>query len=239
MQTTKNDLIQWIKNWFAENGPDAKAIVGLSGGKDSTTVAKLCVEALGKDRVIGVRMPNGVQSDIDVSRKVGEWLGIKTLEVNIYHGNNNLLFAIEEAGLELSDYAKINTPARMRMATLYAIAGTVNGRVANTCNLSEDYVGYATKYGDGAGDFSPLCNFTVREVKALAYELGIPAEFVEKVPSDGLCGKTDEESLGFTYAELDAFLLERKEFSGLERASKMNRANLHKLKYMDYFKPRR
>jgi len=237
IEDLKNKIVQWVKDWFAKNGgPETYAVIGLSGGKDSCLCGKILVEALGKERVIGVFLPNGMQSDIDVSKKIAEYLGVKTYEVNIKDGNSGILDAIFAAGIKLSNYAKTNTPARVRMATLYAIAGTVDGRVCNTCNLSENYVGYATKYGDAAGDFAPIDQLTVREVKALAYEFGIPAEFVEKVPSDGLCGKSDEESFGFTYDALDTYLLEGKGSAELiEKIEKMKASNLHKLSFMETF----
>lgn len=107
---------------------------------------------------------------------------------------------------ELNDVARINTPARIRMAVLYAVSAIIGGCVANTCNLSEDWVGYTTKFGDGAGDFSPIAEFTVTEVKEIGKELSLPDMFVNKVPIDGLCGKTDEENLGFSYEVLDKYI---------------------------------
>lgn len=210
----KDDLVQWIRGWFEKNGPECNAIIGISGGKDSTVVAALCVEALGKDRVVGVMMPNGFQKDIDVSRKVVDHLDIKWLEFNIEHIVNEVLYRFDnlDYGRGFSDYIDIsnqtltNLPPRIRMATLYAISQSLNGRVSNNCNLSEDYVGYSTRWGDSVGDFSPLANLTVTEVKKIGYELGLPKEFIEKVPSDGLCGKTDEDNLGFTYEALDKYI---------------------------------
>lgn len=208
----KDELVQWIRDWFAKNGPGCNAVVGISGGKDSTVVAALCCEALGKDRVIGVMMPDGYQEDMDVSVRVANWLGIKRYTVNIGHTLDQLLselsFAIEWGSDKqyISDQTRINLPPRIRMATLYAISQSLNGRVSNNCNLSEDYVGYSTRWGDGVGDFAPLANLTVTEVKAIGYELGLPVEFIEKIPSDGLCGKTDEDNLGFMYEVLDRYI---------------------------------
>lgn len=236
---TKTLLIAWLRRWFIDNGGEY-AVVGISGGKDSLVVAKLCCEALGPKRVFGVLMPNGEQKDIADSKKIVEYLGIKNVVVNISNGNQGLLNAIDAAGVQLNDYARINTPARMRMATLYAIAGTINGRVANTCNLSEDYVGYATKYGDGAGDFSPLNGLTVREVIQLGIELGLPEEWVRKTPTDGLCGKTDEDNLGFTYETLDGYLLGDENVPGLtdeviDNIENRRINNTHKLVFMEGF----
>ena len=206
----KDQVVQWIRDWFEMNGKGCNAVIGISGGKDSSIVAGLCVEALGKDRVIGVTMPNGVQKDISDSMKLINHLGIRYCCVNIGDTYNTLMGAVKEQlgtlNADVSSQTVINLPPRLRMSTLYAISQSMNGRVANTCNLSEDWVGYSTRYGDAAGDFSPLGGLTVREVVAIGKELGLPIELVEKTPSDGLCGKTDEDNLGFTYAVLDEYI---------------------------------
>lgn len=204
----KDEIVEWITDWFEENGNGCKAVVGVSGGKDSSVVAALCVAALGKDRVIGVLMPNGEQSDIKYSHMLCDHLGIKNYTVNVGPAINGVLDSIHEnaADIEVTEQTTTNLPARIRMATLYAVSQSVNGRVANTCNLSEDWVGYSTKFGDAAGDFSPLSRLTVSEVKAIGRELGLPAELVDKTPSDGLCGKTDEMNLGFSYDVLDKYI---------------------------------
>lgn len=204
----KDDVVTWIKDWFNENGKDCNAIVGISGGKDSSVCAALCVEALGKDRVIGVLMPKGEQFDIDMSRLLVAHLGIKSFTVNIGAAVDALSLQIEKNAGEMSAQSKINLPPRIRMATLYAVGQSYNGRVCNTCNLSEDWVGYSTRYGDSVGDFSPLSRLTVQEVKAIGRELNLPEVLVDKVPIDGLCGKTDEDNLGFTYATLDRYIRE-------------------------------
>ena len=211
-EKTKNELINWIKEYFAHNGPDAKAVIGISGGKDSTIAAALCIEALGADRVVGVRMPEGIQRDIDVARNVCETLGIESYEINIGLTMEHLTREIPQE-LFTKDNINIyycNTPARIRMTTLYGIAALVGGRVVNTCNLSEDYVGYSTKYGDLAGDFSLFGRLTATEVIAIGDAMGLPAEWVHKVPEDGLSGKSDEDNLGFSYETLDAYLREYK-----------------------------
>ena len=211
----KDDIVQWIRDWFADNGPDCNCVTGISGGKDSTIVAALCVEALGKDRVIGVLMPNGEQSDIDKAYQVVELLDIRSIEVNIHDAYMSILDSMFEGfydtrsefpNFNISDQTRINLPPRIRMATLYAISQSVNGRVSNNCNLSEDWVGYSTRWGDSVGDFAPLASLTVTEVKAIGYELGLPEDLIEKAPSDGLCGKTDEDNLGFSYDELDRYI---------------------------------
>ena len=228
--------MEWIREFFRENGPDCNAVVGISGGKDSSVSAALCVEALGKDRVIGVLMPCGVQHDIDMAELLVKHLDIKHYTVNIKDAVEGLSSALP---FELSDQSRINMPPRIRMATVYAVAQSFNGRVVNTCNLSEDWVGYATRYGDAAGDFSPLSNLTVQEVKAIGKVLGLPDVLVNKVPIDGLCGKTDEENLGFTYAELDRYIREGV-IEDLEKKALIDRkhkANLFKLQLMPTFKP--
>ncbi|MDO4489080.1 MAG: NAD(+) synthase [Eubacteriales bacterium] len=203
VQKAKDGCVEWIRKFFEENGKGCNAVVGISGGKDSSIVAALCVEALGKDRVIGVLMPCGHQHDIDMARLLVSHLGIKSFEVNIEAAVKGITEAIP---FELSAQSRTNLPPRIRMSTLYAVSQSNNGRVANTCNLSEDWVGYSTRYGDAAGDFSPCSNFTVTEMKQIGRLIGLPDVLVDKVPIDGLQSKTDEENLGFTYAELDVYI---------------------------------
>lgn len=205
---TKDECVQWIKDWFEKNGKDCKAVIGISGGKDSTIAAALCVEALGKHRVLGIRMPDYEQDDIEEAIRICEYLDIESYTVNVGFATSAVKKSINTGTnmRKLSPQTEINLPPRIRMATLYAISQSVNGRVVNTCNKSEDWVGYATKYGDAAGDFSPLSNLLVSEVKAIGYELGLPMWMIEKTPSDGLCGKSDEDSLGFTYKMLDDYI---------------------------------
>ncbi len=237
VKETTAKCIQWIRDWFEVNGVGCNAIVGISGGKDSSVVAALCVEALGKDRVIGVLMPCGEQADIDMSQKLVKHLGIKSYEVNIENAVNGLLGELKD--FEISKQTRINLPPRIRMATLYAVGQSMNGRVANTCNLSEDWVGYSTRYGDSVGDFSPLSRLTVTEVKAIGRELNLPDDLVDKVPSDGLTGKTDEDNLGFTYEMLDKYIREGVCEDEEKRAliDDKHRKNLFKLELMPCFEP--
>ena len=234
----KNECVQWIRDFFEENGKGCNAVLGISGGKDSSIVAALCVEALGKDRVIGVLMPQGEQHDIDKAYMLVNHLGIKHYVVNIKDTVDAIFNSFPEE-LEISNMSKINLPPRIRMSTLYAVSQSCNGRVANTCNLSEDWVGYSTRYGDSVGDFSPLSNLTVTEAKQVGYELGLPRELVDKVPIDGLCGKTDEENLGFTYAELDVYIRTGyiADEAKKELIDRKHKANLFKLQLMPCFKP--
>lgn len=240
MLKVKEECVQWIRDFFAENGPDCNAVLGISGGKDSSVAAALCVEALGKDRVIGVLMPKGEQHDIDMAYKLVNHLGIRHYVVNIQDAFNGLLGAMPK-DLPMSTQAITNLPPRIRMSTLYAVSQSVNGRVVNTCNLSEDWVGYSTRYGDAAGDFSPMCMLTVQEVKRLGHLLGLPADLVEKVPIDGLCGKTDEDNLGFTYAELDRYILtgEIENPETKARIDRLHERNLFKLQLMPKYEPKR
>ena len=233
-KAAKDACVEWIREFFEKNGPGCNAVVGISGGKDSSVVAALCVEALGRDRVIGVLMPNGEQPDIDMARLLVEHLGIRNYTVNIKEALDALKSAIP---LEMSAQSLTNLPPRIRMSTLYAVSQSMNGRVANTCNLSEDWVGYSTRYGDSVGDFSPCSGFTVQEVKAIGRVLGLPDALVEKAPTDGLCGKTDEDNLGFTYAELDRYIREGIIDDPDKKAliDKKHKANLFKLELMPSF----
>lgn len=258
---TKKKLLEWIRKTVG----NCTVVIGISGGKDSSVTAALCVEALGKDKVFGVLMPDGEQKDIDKSLELCNHLGIDYTCINIglttqalrnaftlaqdkpatfcnkYRNNLNAYTSQSNfpiMPLKYNDVYETNTPARIRMTTLYGVAAILgNARVVNTCNLSEDWVGYSTKYGDSAGDFSPLANLTVHEVKALGYELGLPKDLIEKVPSDGMSGKSDEEKLGFTYDELDTYIrtgvIENLEHK--EKIDRMHRANLHKLVLMPKF----
>ena len=232
----KDECVQWIRDFFEENGKGCNAVVGISGGKDSSIAAAVCVEALGADRVIGVLMPNGEQADIDAAYLLVNHLGIKHYVVNI----KGAIDAIKEAvPFELSEQSNINLPPRIRMSTLYAVSQSNNGRVVNTCNLSEDWVGYSTRYGDSVGDFSPLSHLTVQEIKAIGRELKLPESLIEKPPIDGLTGKTDEDNLGFTYEVLDRYIRtgEIDDPVTKELIDKKHKANLFKLSLMPSFEP--
>ena len=208
----KDVVVNWIRDWFAVNGPDCKAVIGISGGKDSTVVAGLCVEALGNNRVVGVIMPNGHQEDYHDAVMVCTTLGIDFITHSIHESYNAIISNMESPidgnmyGVTASEQTKINLAPRLRMAMLYAISQTIGGRVACTDNLSESYIGYSTRWGDNVGDFAPLASFTATEVIAIGDALGLPQDLVHKTPSDGLCGKTDEDNFGFTYIQLDNYI---------------------------------
>lgn len=243
----KNDCVQWIRDWFEENGRDCKAIIGISGGKDSSVAAALCVEALGKERVIGVLMPNREQSDIEYAYRLVSHLDIDFTVQDISDIYNEFLRNLEYPiggniyRISQTEQAKTNLPPRIRMTTLYVISQSVNGRVVNTCNLSEDYVGYSTRWGDSVGDFSPLANLTSDEVVAIGDACGLPYELTHKVPSDGLCGKTDEDNLGFTYEVLNKYILtgECEDEDIKAKIDEKHQKNLFKLQPIPTFIPNR
>ena len=236
VKKVKNEIVEWIRDWFEQNGKDCNAIVGISGGVDSSVVTALCVAALGKDRVFGIKMPCGEQPDIEHANMLIKDLEIKSYTMNIW----DAVIGIDNqfpTDIEVSKQTTINLPPRIRMATLYAISQSLNGRVINTCNMSESYVGFDTIFGDSAGDMSPLANLTKTEVIALAKELNLPDTLVHKIPQDGLTGLTDEQSFGFSYAELDAYIRD-----GIEPSEKvkvkidsMHEKNLFKLQPMSSF----
>ena len=234
----KDGCVEWIRAFFEENGPGCNAVLGISGGKDSSIAAALCVEALGKERVIGVLMPQGEQHDIDMAYLLVNHLGIRHYVINVKDAVDSVLAGFP-AELEISEQTRVNIPPRIRMTTLYAVSQSVNGRVVNTCNLSEDWVGYSTRYGDSVGDFSPMSNLTVTEVKEIGRLLGLPAVLVDKTPIDGLCGKTDEDNLGFTYAELDVYIRTGYIEDAQKKAliDRKHKANLFKLQLMPSYMP--
>lgn len=236
----KDACVLWIRDWFRENGPGCNAVLGISGGKDSSICAALCAEALGRERVIGVTMPNGIQPDIDDSVKLIKHLGIRSYNINIGQSFDALMKEVEAAlGHPASDQTRINMAPRLRMTAVYAVSQSNNGRVVNTCNLSEDWVGYSTRYGDAAGDFSPLGGLTVAEVLQIGEVLGLPHDLVHKTPSDGLCGKTDEDNLGFTYAVLDRYIRTGICEDEVAKAliDRKHVTNLFKLKPIPHFDP--
>lgn len=240
----KNDLVAWIRDWFDKNGNGCNAVIGISGGKDSTVVAALCVEALGKDRVIGIMMPNGVQKDISDSQEVCHVLGIKNFTVNIAPMVDAELKTMELNGVEISDQTRTNIPPRIRMTTLYAYSQSMNGRVSNNCNLSEDIMGYSTRWGDAAGDFSPLSKLTTVEIIQIGEELGLPEHLVHKTPIDGLNVNpdgsyvTDEQKMGVSYADIHLYARQPEKISmelykKIFAREKQNEFKLHMFQHFD------
>ena len=237
-ERVKNEIVEWIRNWFQENGPDCNAVIGISGGKDSSVAAALCVEALGKDRVYGIRMPNGFQKDIADAKNICYFLGIHSFDVDIskackaiHEGIGWAIYSMSNLKVvEPSEQTKINLPPRIRMATLYAVSQSLNGRVVCTDNLSESWVGYSTRWGDNVGDFAPLADLTSDEVIAVGKACGLPDWAIYKAPADGLTGKTDEDNFGFTYATLNKYLrtgvCEAQE--DLEKIRALHRKNIFK-----------
>ena len=244
-----HEIIDWIKTWFDQNGKGCNAVVGISGGKDSTIVATLCVEALGADRVIGVMMPCGVQKDISDSIRVCEYLGIKNYTINIEGVVNATLKQMEDAGIEISNQTIVNLPPRIRMSTLYAISQSHNGRVSNNCNLSEDICGFSTRFGDSVGDFSPLSNLTTVEIIQIGDYLGLPYDLVHKTPMDGLNMNendeyiTDEDILGVRYSDIHLYAREPEELKKanpdvFETIFQKQIANAFKLRPIPAYKPK-
>lgn len=236
------ELRNWVKDYFIENGPDCKAVIGISGGKDSSVAAALMVDVLGKDRVFGVLMPQGSQKDIQDAYDLVNHLGINRVEINIGNVCHDLICQIgDKMGEVPCSQLTTNLPARIRMTTLYAIAAQVHGRVVNTCNLSEDYVGYSTKFGDSAGDFSPFSNLTSDEVIEIGRYFHLPEHLLVKAPADGLSGLTDEDNLGFSYQVLNEYLRDRKtpDYDTLKNIEQRRKNNLHKLQQMPSYMPSR
>ena len=235
----KDQCIQWIRDWFERNGKGCRAVLGMSGGKDSTVAAALCAEALGKENVVGVAMPAEGQS-LNGADEICEYLGIRYIcapIASIVKGFEDVRAVVEEG---FSNQTEQNIPPRVRMCVLYAISQSVNGRVVNTCNLSEDWVGYATRWGDSVGDFSPLGGLTVQEIKGIGHALGIPAKWVDKIPDDGLPHScSDEQKFGFTYEVLDRYIRTGvcEDEAVREKIDRMHRNNLFKLSMPEAFKP--
>ena len=226
-------IVDEIKHYFVKNGNEnTKAVIGISGGKDSTIAAALLVRALGADRVVGVLMPQDEQKDIDDSISVCMALGIKSYTIDIGNTCTELFDVFRrQTGYSITNQIATNAPARVRMNVLYMVAAAVGGRVINTGNASELYVGYTTKYGDLAGDFAILRDYYVRDVYAIGDVLTeLPYELVHKAPGDGMSGKTDEDNMGFTYETLDAYLLDwvNPDYDTLRNIEERHKRNMHK-----------
>ena len=207
-------VIEWTSNWFNSKGSSSLAILCISGGVDSSTVAAILKEAIGSDRIIGIKLPCDEQKDIDCSDLLINHLGLKAYEINIGASYNELTSSIISAlGKDITEQYKTNTPARIRMTAAYGVAAIVgNAYPVNTCQASETFCGYDTIFGDSAGSVAPIALFTKTEVKQIAKYLGLPEKLYNKTPIDGMSlnedgsYKTDEQKLGFTYEELDDFI---------------------------------
>lgn len=235
----KDDCVAWIIDWFARNGKDCCAVLGMSGGKDSTVAAALCAEALGKDRVVGVAMPSRGQS-LNEADEICQYLGIRYVCApieGILDGFDSLRGALDRG---FSVQSEQNIPPRVRMTVLYAISQSVGGRVVNTCNLSEDWIGYATRWGDSVGDFSPLGNLTVQEIRGIGHAMGLPSKWVDKTPDDGLPHSCcDEQKFGFSYETLDRYIRTGvcEDVQTKEKIDRMHVNNLFKLSMPEKFEP--
>ncbi len=236
MKNLKNEIVKFIKD-YVENAGAKGVVLGMSGGKDSFIVAALAVEAIGADNVFGIIMPNGKQKDINDAIFECEYLKIKYDIANIENLYNETVSLTKTAlkTEELSKITTLNIAPRLRMNLLYAVAGTLGYLVANTSNLSERMVGYSTKWGDSVGDFAPLLSLTKTEVQELGDVLGLPEELVYKKPADGLTGSTDEDVLGFTYAELDDYIRDGKKGENFDAIMKMHKNSGHKRKPIKAF----
>lgn len=234
----KDELVQWMRKYFDNNGRPLNAVVGCSGGKDSTVVLAALVEAIGPERVYAILMPNGTQSDIDDSYAVCEFLGLRPYLCNIADGYNGILNSVSNE-FESTKQMKTNLAPMVRMSTLKAISQCVNGRFTCNGNLSELYLGWYTLGGDDQGNLRPLANLTVTEVVLVGRELGLPDWMISKTPSDGLCGQTDEDKFGFTYKILDRYI-RTGEIDDLETKKKideMHNRNKFKLEPIPTFVP--
>ena len=229
MEKIKNNIIEFIKS-YVKNSHAKGVIIGMSGGKDSFIVAKLCAIAIGKENVFGVIMPNGNMKDINVAKAECDLLEINYAVLNIENLYNETEKLSKQAigATELNSVSTTNIAPRIRMTLLYTMGATLGYIVANTSNLSEKMIGYTTKWGDNVGDFAPLASLTKNEVCELGLSLGLPEEFVNKKPDDGLSGKTDEEKIGFSYDELDTFIRTGKKQENFEKIERMHKASAHK-----------
>ena len=235
---TAEKLVKWLRDYFDNNGQPINAVVGCSGGKDSTVVLAALTKAIGPDRIYAILMPNGEQADIDDSYKICEYLGLKPHVCNIQDAYNGVVGSVS-GEFEPTGQMKINLAPVLRMTTLKAISQCVNGRFTCNGNASEAYIGWFTIDGDDRGSVKPLINMTVTEVIQVGEALGLPDWMIHKTPTDGLCGQTDEDKFGFTYEVLDKYI-RTGEIDDLEVKAKiddMHKRNAFKLKPMPSFEP--
>lgn len=231
MENEIKEIISWIKTYIADTRAKG-VVIGMSGGKDSLVAAKLCSEAIGSDKVLGIIMPNGEMADITDAIDTCKLLGIDYQIIDISTAYKNIIeetqFTLQGRNGNLSSITTINTPPRLRMTILYAVAGSLSYLVVNTSNLSEIMVGYSTKWGDSAGDIAPLANYTKSEVCEIGLKLGLPVNLVNKTPSDGLSGHSDEDKLGFTYNELDKLIRKGEKGKNYDKILSAHTSTSHK-----------
>ena len=209
MKELTQKVVDWTGDFFKTVGK-TDAVLGISGGKDSSVVAAICVAALGKEHVHGVLLPCGIQKDISCSYQLVDHLGIDYDVQDIETLVKESLALVP--GADKSYDAKTNAPARIRMNQIMVTAQTHGWLMANTCQRNEECVGFSSIWGDSCGSFSPLGLLTVDEVIEIGDDLGLPYELTHKVPIDGLQPLSDEEKLGFSYKELSDLI--RKGISG-------------------------
>ena len=238
-EAVRDRLVEAIRDTARSQG-FSRVVLGISGGKDSTVTAALCARALGKENVYGVMLPDGIQKDLNDSRRVCAVLGIQQRTINI-GGIHEALRAVTdqkettagegEFSIPQSRQSDVNVGPRLRMTTLRYIAQALGARLAGTGNLSELVVGYCTKDGDTSCDFSVLGKLTSIEVVRVGLTMEeLPRELVEKTPSDGLTGLSDEENLGLRYQDIHSYI--RLGSCGNEETDekirKREKANMHK-----------
>lgn len=226
------NAIKWIKE-FVKTTKAKGVVVGNSGGKDSATVIAMATRALGKENVLTVAMPcNSIKEDLEDAKLVSDTFGVEFISVDLSNTYNELETTISDAleKNDLNEESKINMKPRIRMTTLYTIAQSLGYLVIGTGNLSERMVGYTTKWGDSASDFNPIANFTALEVLEIGKYLGVPDKIINKAPSDGLSGKSDEEKMNVTYKQIEEYIETGKTDSNdaMEIIKKMNEFSKHK-----------
>jgi len=224
-------LVAWLKEKI-ENAGAKGAVIGLSGGIDSSVTAVLCKQALG-DNLLGITMPcYSSKKDLEDACLVADKFDINYLIKDLSPVLSNFLQVLDESKeIGQSDMVVANMKPRLRMITLYYYAARNNYLVVGTDNWSELKVGYFTKYGDGGVDLAPLGRLVKTEVKELARYLGIPDKIIDKPPSAGLWeGQTDEGEMGLSYELLDKYILTGEvPLAARKRIEELVKRSVHKL----------
>ena len=227
MSDKLNQIIDWMTEFKNKNNVKG-VVLGLSGGKDSTVVAMLAKKVFGNN-VLAVSMPNGDQKDISDVQAIIKSLELTAVTINIKNTFDQLIY---DTHMNISEKAKTNIAPRIRMTVLYSIAQSYGYLVIGTGNKSEAMIGWTTKFGDSACDFNPIGHLTCSEVieigKELAEEFGLDVSYIVKKPADGLTSKTDEDNFGFTYEELDNYLLYNIEGPNIDKIKSMIKWTEHK-----------